>query len=145
MAPSAIKLLHDEDPKVRHEALYLAFFLLSPDRPDLDTQLKTLLADSDPDVRRTCVILLASRKDVACAPALLELLKDEGADELAHNQLVQAMRDLTGEYFGYHMGSDAWQPTTENNKSALSKFADSIRRTGGIGGQSRLLTKRSRL
>ena len=123
MASKAMQLLRDESPKVRRQALYLAYFLLSPRRPELDAQFKTLLEDPDLEVRLECVILLARRKDVACAPALLELLKNEKLDELSHNRLVQAMQDMTGEYFGYHVGSDAWQPTTANNKAALDKFS----------------------
>jgi hypothetical protein len=123
MAPKAMQLLRDESPKVRSQALYLAFFLLSPERPDLDAQFKILLDDPDVEVRLECVILLAQRKDVACATAMLDLLRNEKLGEIPHNRLVQSMRDLTGDYFGYHIGSDAWQPTTPNNRAALEKFA----------------------
>jgi hypothetical protein len=123
MTRKAVLLLQDKSPKVRHEALYLAFFLLSTQRPELDKQFKALLTDPDVEVRQTGVILLAQRKDVSCGPALLELLRNERLGEVSHNQLVQAMRDLTGEYFGYQIGSDAWQPATPNNRAALDKFA----------------------
>jgi hypothetical protein len=126
MAPQAMQLLHDESPKVRHEALYLAYFLLSPQLPELDVHFKKLLDDPDLEVRLECIVLLAYRKDIACAPAMLELLRNENFGEIPHNRLVQAMRDLTGEYFGYQIGSDAWQPTTPNNRAALDKFAEWI-------------------
>ena len=34
-------------------------------------------------------------------------------------RLVQAMRDLTGDYFGYHIGSDAWQPMPYMNRRGV--------------------------
>lgn len=123
LAPRASKLLRDPDAQVRREGLSLAYFLLSPERTELDADFKALLRDPDWGVRQSCAILLAQRKDAACAPTLLDLLRNEKIDMIPHGNLVGAMQNLTGDLFGYHYGSDAWQPTTPNNRAAIEKFA----------------------
>jgi hypothetical protein len=136
LAPHAMRLLGDESPEVRHEAMEIACTLLaSGQRPDLQLRVRSLLHDPDAKVRRACVVHLARLKDVHCATVLLEMLRDESINEWEHSNLVSAMWNLTGSYFGYHQGSDGWWPTTPNNRAAIEKF------TAWIGQQQAKQTK----
>lgn len=86
------------------------------------SDLLTLLLDKDRAVRTEVVCSFAWKKDAACANAMFDLLRDDSMDEISHSRIVQAMHDLTGTYFEYHIGSDGWRPTTENNKMAIERF-----------------------
>lgn len=123
LVPHAMRLLEDESPRVRRWALEMALFLLSPERPELQSRFNARLHDPDDRVRRWCVLYLAGRKDVACAPLLLEMLRDVKTDEQEHRSLVDAMKTLAGQDFGYGRGAAEWRPTTPNNRAALERFA----------------------
>lgn len=122
-----LKLLRDRDARVRAQALWIASQLPADAKERTWAAGVPLLGDQDLDVRITCVTCFAYEKDPICAPALLRLLKDETLGEVTHGNLVRAMESLAGQSFGYHIGSDAWQPSTENNKAAIAKFEEWMR------------------
>ncbi|MDP2652547.1 MAG: HEAT repeat domain-containing protein [Candidatus Omnitrophota bacterium] len=116
-------LMRDPSAKVREQAVVMGYMILKKDRPDVRPSLVAVLSDPARDVRYYAAILLAEIKDKACAPVLLELLKDGSMEEWRHSNVVQAVNNLTGSYFGYYNGSDGWQPTTEQNQKAIAAFA----------------------
>jgi len=129
LAGDAQKLMKDTCPAVREQGGAIAINLhanFSKVRP----LLIQLLSDPDPMVRMNVAIWFASRGDKVCAPALLLLEKDASIGELYHSTVVQAIQNVTGTYFGYHIGSDAWRPDTENNKKAVKRFSEWIQENG---------------
>ena len=129
LEPHALRLLRDPSPRVREDALLLACFL--PDTKELREAMRALLVDKERKVRCRCASLLASKKDLLCAPVLLELLRQDDIERWDHFYLVQGMRVLAGTDFGYRIvagqiRSEDWRPTTEENLGALARFAQWI-------------------
>jgi hypothetical protein len=126
LIPYVERLIHDEDERVREAAANIGFCIDTGDSHLVRPILVEALHDPSPTVRRFAACCFAQRKDAVCAPVLLELLKDGSMESWAHSNIVQAVQSLAGTYFGYHVGSDAWQPTTENNQAAIERFAEWI-------------------
>lgn len=127
LIPYLKELVNDNDPRVRKQAANIAF-LIEPDLfAEVRPYLVKMLSDKDINVRSFVAIVFAHRKDKVCAHTLLELLKNEEMDQGSHSNIVQAINNLTGSYFGYSFGSDAWQPSTENNQKAIARFSKWIK------------------
>jgi len=127
LLPHCKKLLKDPDPMVRRQALNIGFLLEGDSYNKIYSELVRTLKDPDRSVRIDVVCSFAWRKDSVCARTLLELLKDGTMEETWHSNIWQAMNNLTGSYFGYYHGSDAWKPDTENNKKAIERFEEWIK------------------
>lgn len=112
---------------VRRQALNIGFLLEGDFSNKIYSDLVRTLKDPDRSVRRDAVCSFAWRKDPVCARALLKLLKDGTMEETWHSNIWQAMQNLTGSYFGYYHGFDAWKPDTENNKKAIKRFEEWIK------------------
>jgi HEAT repeat protein len=124
LAPHIERLLEDREARVRAAAVIMAFNLKKHAFADMRRGLVVRLADEDAKVRAEAAECFAWHKDPVCARALLDLLQDPALDRTTHSRVVQAIHTLTSSYFGYHVGSDAWEPTTKNNKAAIARFAE---------------------
>ncbi len=122
LVPYVKRLVKDNHPEVRRQVASMGFLLQGDDYEKVYNDLVGLLDDSDRSVRRDVVCSFAWRKDSICARELLNLLRDSTMEETWHSNIWQAMHNLTGTYWGYYHGSDAWKPDTENNKKAIEKF-----------------------
>ncbi len=127
LIPYVFRLSKDKNAMVRKQASNIGLCIKGKNFEKVRPALITLLHDPSTKVKLFTAICLAQRKDTACASTLLELLKDDSLDHPNHSNVVHAMQDLTGTYFGYHFGSDAWKPTTENNRRAIKQFAKWIK------------------
>lgn len=128
LIPEAKRLMKDLHPLVRKYAANMGFLMKGNGYKQLKPDLVKLLSDLDVSVRLFIAVCFAQRRDKVCAHALLDLIKDGSMDELWHSNVWQAINNLAGTYFGYYHGSDAWQPTTENNKAAIKRFEEWIRK-----------------
>jgi hypothetical protein len=126
LIPYVKKLIKDHNSEVRKRAAYMGFFLKDGAYKKVYGDLVKLLSDRDRSVRIEVVCMFSWNKDVVCAEAMLDLLRDDSLEELSHSRIWQAMDNLCGNYFGYYHGSDGWKPTTENNKISIKKFEEWI-------------------
>ena len=126
LVPYFKKLIKDQNYEVRKQAVVIGFFLEDEAYEKVYNDLVSLLSDKDSSVRIELVCNFAWKKDKVCSEAMRDLLIDESLDEWTHSRIVQAMQTLSGTYFGYHIGSDGWKPTTENNQKAIKKFEEWI-------------------
>jgi HEAT repeat protein len=126
LVPYVKKLIKDQDSEVRKQAACMGFFLKEGAYEEVYSDLVTLLSDKDQLVRIEVVCMFAWNKDIVCAEAMLDLLRDDTLEERSHSRIWQAMHSLSGNYFGYYHGSDGWKPTTENNKISIKKFEEWI-------------------
>jgi len=126
LIPYVKKLIKDQNSEVRKRAAYMGFFLKDGAYKKVYGDLVKLLSDRDRSVRIEVVCMFSWNKDVVCAEAMLDLLRDDSLEELSHSRIWQAMDNLCGNYFGYYHGSDGWEPTTENNKISIKKFEEWI-------------------
>ena len=124
LIPYVFLLAKDKDARVRKQASEIGFSMKGKYFKKVRHILVTLLSDSNKKVRSFTAICFAQRKDNICAQTLLELLKDTSMNEWEHSNIVQSIHSLTGSYFGYYLGSDAWKPTTKNNKQAIKNFTN---------------------
>jgi len=122
-----VKLLQDQDPRVRECALWILHRLPAEARSRTREARRPLLEDPDQRVRVRCAWCFARDKDAVCGPALLRLLREEDLPMEFRGEAVYAMECLAGSRFGYRLDSDAWQPSTENNKAAIAKFEEWMR------------------
>lgn len=124
-----IRLASDESPDVRHEAASVGASLPDASFARARAALIRLLSDPVIDVKAYAAQIFAYRKDKACGEALLQLLADE--QKLVNWQqsnVVQAVDNLTGSYFGFQPGTPL---DPEARKVSLQKFAAWIRENGG--------------
>lgn len=128
LIPEAKRLMKDPHPPVRKYAANMGFTMKGNGYKQLRPDLVKLLSDPDVSVRLFVAVCFAQRRDKICAHALLDLIKDGSMEECWHSNIWQAVNNLAGTYFGYYHGSDAWQPTTENNKTAIKRFEEWIKK-----------------
>ncbi len=122
LLPHIKRLARDQHPKVRKYAANMGFCMKHEVFMRIRPTVVSLLSDPNLEVKCFVARCFAQRKDKVCARTLLELAKDTSIDQLQHSNIIQAIHSLTGSYFGYHIGSDAWRPTSENNKKAIEEF-----------------------
>jgi hypothetical protein len=116
------ELVNDPNARVRMEAGCIPMSFGEGDYKAARSLVLTLLTDRDKTVRIEIAACLASKKDTACAPCLLGLLRDETLDQMTNSRILSSIHDLTGSYFGY--SSVAWKPDTPNNKAAIKRYED---------------------
>jgi hypothetical protein len=126
LIPYIKKLIKDQKSEVRKQAAYMGFFLKDCAYKKVYSDLVTLLSDKDRSVRIEVVCMFSWNKDIVCAKAMLDLLRDNSLEERSHSRIWQAMHNLCGNYFGYYHGSDGWKPKTKNNKISIKKFEEWI-------------------
>lgn len=126
LIPHFIRLAKDKEGRVRWTAALMGHFLAKKYPQAVRPTLVKLLSDPDSRVRSQTAMYFAERKDPVCAQTLLEMLKNTSIKALGRSHIVKAIHTLTGSNFGYHIGSDAWKPTTENNKRAIKRFEEWI-------------------
>jgi HEAT repeat protein len=122
LMPQVRRLVKDKDARVRKWAGSIPYFFKDKEYVAAREVILPLLQDEDREVRAYVAGLLACKKDAACAACLLTLVKDESLDESAHSNIVHAIENLTGSSFGFYTGSDAWKPTTANNRAAIEAY-----------------------
>jgi hypothetical protein len=119
LAPEVIRLVKDDDPKVRWSASLIGFRLSKEGFARVRPALITLLADKSVEVRLSVAQSFASNGDKVCAPTLLELLQDKSVNNYQNHRywLWHSVRTLSGIDSPDHNGSNAEQ-------AAIRKFAE---------------------
>lgn len=121
LTPIVKRLLRDKASEVRVQAADLAFLLPSDAFVRLRPQLVRLLTDEAIDVRSTVTIRFADRKDTVCAQALYGLLaQEQKLRPWQQSNLVQALQNMTGSYFGFVPGTISPESA---RRASLDQFA----------------------
>lgn len=122
LVPTVERLARDESPKVREQAANIGFELPAEAFLRVRLVLVKFLADPAVEVRSFVVVLFASRKDPVCANALYDLLANEQTlESWRQSNLVQALDNLTGSYFGFVPGTIS---SPSARRVSLRQFAD---------------------
>jgi HEAT repeat protein len=124
LTPIVEHLLRDEASEVRVQAASIAFVLPTGALIQLRPQLVRLCTDQAIDVRAWITILFADRKDTVCAKALYGLLaQEQRLEPWRQSNLVQALQNMTGSYFGFVPGTISSEPA---RRASLDQFAQWI-------------------
>ncbi|MFN3651089.1 MAG: HEAT repeat domain-containing protein [Armatimonadota bacterium] len=132
LASHVRRLVKDADARVRGQAAEMGFALSGSAFEKVRPSLTELLHDPERAVRLTTATGFAQRQDATAGPTLLTLLRDATLDAKAHGAVVRAIQSLTGTAFGYDTSESGWQPGTENNRQAIRRFEEWIRRQGAL-------------
>lgn len=127
LIPVVQRLALDEAAEVREACVSLAGGLRGSLFQSVRPSLVPLLADSSKPVRLAAAALLAYRKDAACAPALLDLARDEKLDVVERGKVIQAVRDLAGQDFGLRNSTDLFPSSGRTDRAAVRRFAEWVK------------------
>jgi HEAT repeat protein len=127
LVPEVIRLVKDDDPKVRLFASLMGFNLSKESLARVRPALITLLADKNVDVRLSVTNSFVWNGDKVCARTLLDLLHDKSirqgvaAEYWDERWLWDAVWRLSGIDSPYLKGADAEQ-------AAIRKFAEWVKK-----------------
>ncbi|MBC8873488.1 MAG: HEAT repeat domain-containing protein [Planctomycetes bacterium] len=120
LAPQAVKLAGEKEPRFRSAAAQLASNLPADSFAAVRDKLLRLLNDEDETVRFKALRCFAEQKDLAAGPVILKLLKQDQISRQYRVTVMQSMSKLAGSTFNYRQHT--WGPGTPGNTRAIEKF-----------------------